>query len=46
MPRSEYVNWVLMGMGEHGLIELFAAVAVATPKTRDDLQIVIRPADR
>ena len=46
MPRSEYVNWVLMGMGERGLIERFAAVAVATPKARDDPQIVIRTAGR
>jgi muramoyltetrapeptide carboxypeptidase LdcA involved in peptidoglycan recycling len=46
MPYSEYVNRVLMGMGERGLIERFAAVAVATPKARDDPQIVIRTAGR
>ena len=32
MPGSEYVYRVLMGMGERGMLQQFAAVAVATPK--------------
>ena len=35
MPGSEYVYRVLMGMGERGMLEQFAAVAVATPKAWD-----------
>jgi muramoyltetrapeptide carboxypeptidase LdcA involved in peptidoglycan recycling len=35
MPASEYVYRVLMGMGERGMLEQFAAVAVATPKAWD-----------
>jgi muramoyltetrapeptide carboxypeptidase LdcA involved in peptidoglycan recycling len=35
MPGSEYVYRVLMGMGERGLLQQFAAVAVATPKAWD-----------
>lgn len=35
MPSSEYVYRMLMGMGERGLLEQFAAVAVATPKAWD-----------
>jgi muramoyltetrapeptide carboxypeptidase LdcA involved in peptidoglycan recycling len=32
LPGSEYVYRVLVGMGERGMLEQFAAVAVATPK--------------
>jgi len=35
MPGSEYVYRVLMGMGERGMLQQFAAVAVATPKAWD-----------
>jgi len=35
MPGAEYVYRVLMGMGERGMLERFAAVAVATPKAWD-----------
>ncbi len=35
MPSAEYVYRVLLGMGERGLLEQFAAVAVATPKAWD-----------
>ena len=35
MPSSEYVYRMLMGMGERGMLEQFAAVAVATPKAWD-----------
>jgi muramoyltetrapeptide carboxypeptidase LdcA involved in peptidoglycan recycling len=35
MPSSEYVYRTLMGMGERGMLEQFAAVAVATPKAWD-----------
>jgi muramoyltetrapeptide carboxypeptidase LdcA involved in peptidoglycan recycling len=35
MPGSEYVYRVLMEMGERGLLQQFAAVAVATPKAWD-----------
>jgi len=32
MPDADYVYRVLMGMGERGILEQFAAVVVATPK--------------
>lgn len=35
MPSAEYVYRVLMGMGERGMLEKFAAVVVATPKAWD-----------
>ena len=35
MPDAEYVYRVLMGMGERGMLEQFAAVVVATPKAWD-----------
>ncbi len=34
LPDADYVYRVLMGMGERGLLERFAAVLVAKPKTR------------
>jgi len=35
MPGAEYVYRMLMGMGERGMLEQFAAVVVATPKAWD-----------
>jgi muramoyltetrapeptide carboxypeptidase LdcA involved in peptidoglycan recycling len=35
MPAADYVYRVLVGMGERGMLEQFAAVAVATPKAWD-----------
>ena len=35
MPDAEYVYRLLMGMGERGMLEQFAAVLVATPKAWD-----------
>src|SRR5665647_3586153 len=35
MPGAEYVHRVLVGMGERGMLEQFAAVVVATPKAWD-----------
>lgn len=35
MPGAEYVYRVLLGMGERGMLEQFAAVVVATPKAWD-----------
>jgi len=35
VPGSDYVYRVLMGMGERGMLEQFAAVVVATPKAWD-----------
>ena len=35
MPSAEYVYRVLVGMGERGMLEQFAAVLVGTPKAWD-----------
>lgn len=35
MPAAEYVYRVLLGMGERGMLEQFAAVVVGTPKAWD-----------
>lgn len=35
MPAAEYAYRVLLGMGERGVLEQFAAVVVGTPKACD-----------